>query len=143
MKSYVLASIATVTVLTLSGCQTVPYQGQAREVKRKPQTEGIIALNSGFRDEDRAKAEEKMKGNCAPYPVKVLEEGEVVVGQEVKSSANETDRASSKTKIGSVFGIPLTSGQAGGKDIASSSTTTSLKEWQISYSCEQKTSAKR
>ena len=143
MKPYLVSASLTLTLVTLAGCQTVPYVGQAREVKRKPQTEGIIALNPNHRDEDRAKADEKMKSNCSPYPVKILEEGEVVVGQEVKSTANETDRQSSKTKIGSLFGVPLVSGTDAGKDTSSSSTTTSLKEWQISYSCEQKASAKR
>jgi hypothetical protein len=138
MNQKKLSAAVFVLALTMAGCQTVPYVGQAREVKRKPKVEGIIALAPQFRDEDRAKAEEKMQSNCAPNPVKILEEGEVVVGQEVKSNAKESDRASTQTKLGSVFGIPVTSGQAGGKDVASSSTTTSLKEWQISYACDQK-----
>ncbi len=143
MKITQLLLVATAMTITLIGCQTVPYEGQAREVKRKPQQEGVIALPSAPRTEDRAKADVAMKSNCSPFPVKINEEGEVVVGQEVKSSASENDRKASKASIGSLFGIPLTTGTEAGKDVQSSSTTTSLKEWQISYTCETKATAKR
>lgn len=121
--------------LFVVGCQTIPYQGQARDIKRRPQAEGVIGIPLNFRDEDRAKAESKMKSNCNPGAFKVLEEGEVAIGQETKSSGKETDRASSERKVGSLFGIPVTSGEAGGKNTESSQVTTSVKEWQISYKC--------
>lgn len=143
MKLTQLLAVSAALTMTLVGCQTVPYEGQAREVKRKPQQEGVIALPSSPRTEDRAKAEVAMKSNCSPFPAKINEEGEVVVGQEVKSTASENDRQASKTNIGSLFGIPLTSGTEAGKDTHSSSTTTSIKEWQISYTCETKATAKR
>jgi len=119
----------------LTGCQTVPYQGEARDVKRKPQEEGIVSIPLNFRDEDRNKATQKMQSNCAPGSYKVTEEGEVAVGQEVKSSAKETERASTKKQVGSLFGMPITSGEAAGKDVSSSQTVTQIKEWQISYKC--------
>ncbi len=122
----------------LTGCQTVPYQGQARDIKRRPQSDGVIGIPLNFRDEDRAKAETKMKGNCNPSAYQVLEEGEVVVGQETKTSGKETDRASSERKVGSLFGVPLMSGEASGKNTESSQVTTSVKEWQISYKCMAK-----
>ncbi|MGE0763135.1 MAG: hypothetical protein AB7N80_07655 [Bdellovibrionales bacterium] len=134
---------AIVITLALTACQTVPYEGQAREVKRKPQQEGVIALETNHRSEDRAKADEKMKSNCAPYPVNILEEGEVVTGQATTTNASETNRASSQKKVGSLFGIPVTTGQASGTDTSTSSTTTALKEWQISYTCDKKATAKR
>jgi hypothetical protein len=117
-------------------CQTVPYQGKAREVKRKPSEGGIIALSVDHRPEDRTKADEKMKSNCPQAKVKILEEGEVAVGQTTTSNASEAYRPSSQRKVGSVFGMPLVTGQAAGTDTATSSTTTQLKEWQISYECE-------
>lgn len=129
-------------VSLLTACQTVPYEGRAREVKRKPQQEGIIALDTNHRSEDRTKADEKMKSNCAPYAVNVLEEGEVVTGQTTTGNSSETNQASSQRKVGTLFGLPLTSGSPASKDTATTSTTTSLKEWQISYACEKK-SAKR
>ncbi len=125
------------------GCQTVPYQGQARDIKRRPNADGVIGIPLNFRDEDRAKAEVKMKGNCNPSAFQVLEEGEVVVGQETKTSGKETDRASSEKKVGSLFGLPLMSGEAGGKNTESSQVTTSVKEWQISYKCVAKSGASK
>jgi hypothetical protein len=135
LKNTSLLSLLAGLVL-MTGCQTVPYQGQARDVKRKPQQEGIVSIPLDSRPEDRTKAEERMKTNCAPLTVKVLQEEEVAVGQEVKSSAKETDRASSESQVGKLFGIPLMTGEAGGRDTASSSVTTAIKEWQISYKCE-------
>lgn len=120
----------------MTGCQTVPYQGQARDVKRKPGVEGIISVPLDPKPEDRARADEKMRSNCGQMAVKVLEEGEVVVGQETQTSGRETDRQSSEHKVGSLFGVPVMSGDAGGKDTSTSTLTKSVKEWQIAYKCE-------
>ena len=128
--------VAVIALLGLTACQTVPYQGQARDVKKKPQEEGVIAMPLDPRDEDRAKAEQKMASNCAPGSFKVLEEGEVAIGQKTNSNSSETDRANKQSKVGSLFGIPLVSGQAAGKDQSSEQTTTQIKEWQISYKCD-------
>lgn len=134
-NALVLVPIAA--AIYLSGCQTVPYQGQARDVKKKPQEEGVIALTLNHRDEDRAKATEKMNSNCAPYMVNILEEGEVVIGQETKSSQKETDRASTE-RTQKLFGLNFKTGEASGKNTDSSTTTTNVKEWQISYKCDKK-----
>lgn len=127
--------VATAMAFVLSGCQTVPYQGQARDIKRKPQEEGVVAIPLNFRDEDRLKADQRMQSNCSPGQFKVLEEGEVAIGQETKSSGKETDRRSTEHQVGKLFGIPVTSGEAGGKNTESSQVVTSIKEWQISYRC--------
>lgn len=140
MKSLISIPFFGVCVLSfigLVGCQTVPYQGQARDVKRKPRLEGVISIPTNYRPEDRAKADERMKSNCEPMPVKVLEEGEVVVGQETRTTGRESDRASTEYKAGSIFGIPVIGGEAGGKDTSSSSVTSAVKEWHISYQCDQ------
>ncbi len=121
--------------LFMVGCQTIPYEGQARDIKRKPQDEGIVGIPLKFRDEDRARAEQRMRSNCTPIAFKIIEEGEVAVGQETKSSGKETERRSTEQKVGSLFGIPLVSGEAGGKNSETSQVTTSVKEWQISYKC--------
>jgi len=123
------------TALVYSGCQTVPYEGQARDVKRKPQEEGVIAIPTNYKDEDRNKAVQKMQSNCTPGSYKILEEGEVVTGQETKTSGKETDRASTERSAGKLFGMNLMTGEAGGKNTESSQITTSTKEWQISYRC--------
>jgi hypothetical protein len=126
----------------LSGCQTVPYQGEAHDVKRKPQVAGIVAVPSNPRPEDRARADEHMKSNCGELAVRVLEEGEVVIGQETQGTSNENNRDDTRHKAGSLFGLPIMSGNASGKDTSTSSTTKSLKEWQISYECGAKEKTK-
>lgn len=119
----------------LNGCATVPYQGQAHNIKRRPQSDGVVGIPINYRDEDRAKAEQHMLSNCQPGQYRITEEGEAVIGQEVKSSGKETERDSTKHKVGSLFGVPLMSGEAGGKNTESSQVTTAVKEWQISYKC--------
>lgn len=133
-----LKQIIFVGSLFVMGCQTVPYQGQARDIKRHPQEDGVIGIPLNFRDEDRARAESKMQSNCNPAAYKVMEEGEVVIGQETKTSGKETDRASTEHKVGSLFGMPLISGEKGGKNTETSQVTTNVKEWQISYKCVAK-----
>lgn len=143
MKATFQWGIALATVLAVTGCQTVPYQGQARDVKRKPGVEGIISVPLDPRTEDRAKAEEKMRSNCGQLAVKVLEEGEIVVGQETHTSGRETERKSEQRKVGSLFGVPVMSGDQAGTDTSSSSVTKSVKEWQIAYKCESETKKTR
>lgn len=129
-----MAFAAGLTAL-LSNCQTVPYEGQAHDVKKKPQEEGVVAIPIKHRDEDRNKAIQRMQANCGPSEYKIIEEGEVAVGQEVKSSGKETNRDSTKQKVGSLWGIPLMSGEEGGKNTEGTQVTTAIKEWQISYKC--------
>lgn len=132
MKSLILfAGFA----LLFTGCQTVPYQGEARDVKLKPRKEGTIALPSSPRDEDRQKAQSRMQQNCNPLAYEVMEEGEVVVGQKTDATNRETNRASSEAQVGSLFGIPVMSGEAAGTDSRTSAVTTALKEWHIQYRC--------
>lgn len=125
-------------LLVLAGCQTVPYQGQARNVTIKPQKEGVISIAVNHRDEDRQKAQEMMTRNCQPYEVEVLEEGEVAVGTKTDSTGRDTDRASTERQVGTLFGVAVMSGEAGGKNTQSSSQTVSIKEWHISYKCDSK-----
>lgn len=117
----------------LVACQTMPYQPYARNVKVEPESGGIVALKVEHRDEDRAKAQSLMAQNCAGNKVKVVEEGEAIIGTE--TSARETrDPGSEGTKFGSVFGIPVSSaGKEASKNTASE--TTHKKEWQINYKC--------
>ncbi len=138
MKNKILAIVTLAATVVVTSCQTTPYQGQARDTKKKPQESGVISLKENFRDEDRQKADEKMKSNCNPLTARIVEEGEIVIGQKVDTGSSETKRDDSRTDVGSLFGIPLTSGKAGGKDVNSSSTTTALREWQISYVCDTK-----
>jgi hypothetical protein len=123
-----------VVALTLSACQTI-YVPQAREVKKKPKVNGIIALPNGFRTEDRAKADDIMKQNCSPMAVNVTDEGETVVGQETKGASSTTNRDDSRQSMGNLFGIPLVSGQAAGNEVQNSSVTKQITEWQVVYNC--------
>ncbi len=133
MKRTLLAlSMISVGAL-ITGCQTMPYQPYARNVKVEPESGGIVALKLEHQDEDRAKAQSMMAQNCGGSPVKVVEEGEQVIGTE--TSGKETNQAGSEGhKVGSLFGIPLTSG---GQEASKNTTTvtTSKKEWQIRYKC--------
>jgi hypothetical protein len=126
-------------LLALVGCQTMPYQPYAREVKRMPGNGGEIALKTEHRDEDRSKAQSLMTSNCGVSPVKVIEEGEVVVGQTTNSNASQTHNAgSSGTPVGTFLGMPITSGgHQASNDTATSATTTALKEWNIKYECDK------
>lgn len=131
--------VGLTSLLFISGCQTVPYQPYAREVKKKPGVSGLIALRPEFRDEDRAKAQTMMTSNCAGGVVNVLEEGEVVVG--TKNVANSRETQTEKTggmQVGSLFGLPVHSeGEKARSDTSSTTETTSIKEWNISYECQK------
>lgn len=142
MKKLILTSVL---FLAIVGCQTMPYQPYARDVKRKPKQGGIIALKVEHRDEDRAKAQKMMEQNCGTLTVTVLEEGETIVGQETKSSANTSyDEGTKSQSMGSLFGIPLTSeGTKPSNGTETSTKTVSVKEWQISYECESGSKKKR
>ena len=135
--------LLNLSALALAACQAMPYQPYARDVKKKPASGGIIALKLEHRDEDRQKANTMMANTCGTNPVKVLEEGEVAVGQETKSNANKEHNAGSNpTNVGSFFGLPVTTGGANPSESTSTnSVTTAVKEWQISYECEIKKTA--
>jgi len=140
IKKVTLSILATAVV---TSCQTVPYQGQARDVKLKPNDSGLIALPLNPRPEDRSVAERKMIQNCGAGKYKILEEGEIVVGQKTNSSTREDNRDRDKQQVGSFLGLPVYSGDAGGKNISNSSTTENVKEWQIAYNCLTKTNTKK
>lgn len=142
MINKTISSLSLLSLLLVAGCQTVPYQGQARETKKRAQEGGTISLKENYRAEDRQVADEKMKANCAPLNFKVLEEGEIVVGQKTQTDSRDTKRDDTRGEVGSLFGIPVIAGEAGGKDSQSSSLTTALKEWQISYQCLDNTPKK-
>lgn len=132
---YLSLTFVVTAALLIQGCVTIPYQGQARDVKKRHGDGGILAMKVDFRPEDRAVADQKMQANCSGKTVKVDSEEEVVVGQKTEGNSRDTDRKSDKRQVGTLFGIPMVSGEEAGKDTASSSTTTALKEWQIVYVC--------
>lgn len=145
MKKSTNALLFLILAGAMTACQSLPYQPYARDVKKKPAQGGIIALKPDHRDEDQAKAKQMMAKNCASSAVKILEEGEVVIGQEVKSESDTTKKnAMDGVSVGSLFGIPVTSG---GRDAqnstASSAVTTAVKEWQISYECATQVTSRK
>lgn len=126
--------------LVLGGCQAMPYKPYARKVKVQPKVGGIVALNLDHNDQDRDYAEKIMSSTCRDRGVNVLEEGEVVIG--TVTSSTETRKAGSEgTKVGSLWGIPVTSG---GSDPSKNTNSTTLqkKEWQIKYKCTRVAKAK-
>jgi hypothetical protein len=134
-----LLAASAVTLLVMVGCQTMPYQPYAREIKKQPGNGGEIALRPEHRDEDRMKAQSMMASNCGASSVKVLEEGEVVVGSTTNSNASQTHNAGRQgTNVGTLFGIPVTSGgQQASNDTSTSATTMAVKEWNIKYECDK------
>lgn len=120
-----ILSVVVVAVLIFTGCATIPY---AREVKKRPLAGGTIALRTYHGPEDRAKADSLMQINCGTNEVKVVEEGEVVVGQRSETTAHQGP--SSSTSLFS-FGNVSNNGTSG----SASTETVQVKEWQISYEC--------
>lgn len=128
---------AALLSLIVAACQTLPYQPQARDVKRKPGKEGVVALNQNHRPEDRALAEKMMTQNCSGKEVKVIEEGEVVIGEKTKSTGSQShDAGEQKRQAGTLFGLPLMTGRNASTESSSESEKVQMKEWQISYECD-------
>lgn len=127
--------LAFAALLAVVSCATGPYKPYAREVKKKPGMEGVIALKPEFITEDRTFADTLMAKNCGTKPVNVLEEGEVAVGQ--TTSSNSQVRKEKEDNGFNMGGMKfLTGGQTDVDNKAAQSTTTAIKEWQISYNCQ-------
>ncbi len=129
MKKLAL-SLSVLAAALMVSCAMVPY---AREVKKKPNTGGTIALKTYHNAQDRAQADLLMKNNCGMNDVKVTEEGEAVVGQVTNSSANTNyySRNNNTANWGAVtFG-----NYNPGENTNTTAQTTQLKEWQIQYEC--------
>ena len=130
----------TVTAAVLAGvslfvaCAHVPY---AREVKKRPSTGGVIALNPHHTSEDRLKADSLMQTNCAGKDVQVTEEGEVAVGTrtQASSSSSYNNNNNNNTNSGFSLGGIAFGSSAPTQNSNVSSETTTMKEWQISYEC--------
>lgn len=135
----ILKILGVAAIFLTAGCVSMPYQPYARDIKKKAQQGGIVALKIDYRDEDRSKAQSMMERTCQPLLVKVLEEEEVVVGQETKVKGNTSYSDGNKgEKVGDLFGMPLMSGKKDPNQVTeSSASTVQLKEWQISYECDK------
>lgn len=134
VKNYFLV-VSSLTVLLLVGCQTMPYQGRARDVKKRAGQGGVIAMSIDPRPEDRQVAEQKMQATCGPQPVQILEEGEVTVGTKSVQNDRSTLRDDTRRKQGKFLGMDVVSGEAGGINTSTESTTEAVKEWQITFEC--------
>ena len=120
-----ILAVLVLSLVTFTACTTIPY---AREVKKKPLSGGTIALRTYHGPEDRAKADSMMQLNCGQNPVKVLEEGEVVVGEKKHTSAESRPSTS-------LFSFGNAQDANNGTSTYASTETTQVKEWQISYEC--------
>ncbi|MFL5251256.1 MAG: hypothetical protein ACJ783_08435 [Myxococcales bacterium] len=121
-------------LLVLAGCAMAPPpQAYAREVKRKPQSSGVIALHQPSTPGDRALADSMMKSNCGGSAVKVLDEGEVDIGEHAEGEAHK-EKGQKEEKW---FGIIPVKDEKPDQN-KTSTNTTKLKEWQIVYECSSK-----
>jgi hypothetical protein len=121
--------------LIVTACQTVPYAGNAHDVKRKPGVGGTVAVPLNPRQEDRDRATEHMISNCGNGNYKVTEEGEVVIGETTQANSRQDYRSSTQHASGSFLGMPIISGDPAGTDSQVNSTKTQMKEWQLAYEC--------
>ncbi len=127
--------VLTLLSLSLMNCQTMPYQGKAREVKKRAGEGGVIAMALDHRDEDRKVAEDKMRATCGNNPFRIQEEGEVAVGTKSVQNDRSTRRDDTRKDAGSFLGMNFVTGEAGGVDSKTESVTEAVKEWQITYDC--------
>ncbi len=99
---------------------------------------GVIAITVAHQTEDMTKAVELMSSNCGNDKYKVTDEGEVVTGTTTEGDATQTHKAgTASTQAGTLFGIPITSGGSDpSNSTRSTSTTTAVKEWQVTYECK-------
>ena len=76
-----------------------------------------------------------MRSACGKNPYRILEEGEIIVGSKSTQASKATNRDDTRRDAGTFLGMPVTSGEASGTETQTSSTTESVKEWQIQYEC--------
>jgi len=125
-------TVSSLFVVALVGCamDAKPVQPYAREVKRKPQTSGVVALHQNPTPEDRKLAETMMKSNCGEAPVKVVDEGEVDIGEHSEGTALK-EKGQKEEKL---FGLISYKDEKPDQD-KTKTTTMKVKEWQIVYEC--------
>ncbi len=134
IKFFATSALVSASVLLLTACETVPYQGSARDVRRKPGVSGTIAVPLNPQQVDRDRATEHMISNCGNGNYKIIEEGEVVVGETTQSDQrNYRDNYQQPTS--SYGGMPVYSVDAGGIDTHATQIRTQMKEWQLGYEC--------
>lgn len=131
MKFQLILLLTLVGPLTTNCANMFKYQPYARSVKKQPNQGGVIALRLNHRQEDQQKAKQIMSHNCGSKKTKILEEGEVVIGTITNSQAER--EAANKKQVGSLFGVPVTSGHDG--QMNTTSETSQKKEWHIKYLC--------
>jgi hypothetical protein len=108
-----------------------PIPPYAREAKRKPQAGGIIALHQSPTVDDRKLADTMMTSNCGTVAVKVLEEGEVDIGERTQGTAQKLKGEEGKSFLGI---IPIKAEKP--PETKTDSTMLRVKEWQIVYECQ-------
>lgn len=119
------ASLCAFFLLTLSACAT------ARVVEVYPGKGGVISLSPPQSPEAREKAKALMSDGCQGKKSTIVKEGEVVVGQksEGEEESTQEDKRSTNLFTGKTSSKPM------GKT-RSSSTTSNLTEWRITYRCK-------
>lgn len=128
MRKYYVGLVYAAVAMIIVGCQTMPYQPYARQVKVKPKKGGVIALKLSYRQEDRQKADQMMATTCGSKTAEVQEEGEVVVG--TKTTTDKDNYNYNRPKSGTFFSFGSSDSSS-----RSRSETTEKKEWRIKYKC--------
>ena len=121
--------LSVVAVVMFTSCAMTPY---AREVKKRPSSGGTIALKSYHNAQDRAQADLLMRNNCGSNDVKIIEEGESVVGQVTNSNANTNYYG---RRDSAQWGTVTFGNYNPGESTNATAFTTPIKEWQIQYEC--------
>lgn len=118
--SLVVLTLGLYASFWITSCAT------ARVEESEPGIGGTIAVQPAQNAEAKDKAKVLMAENCGEKKAKIVKEGYVVVGSETRGSESaapgEQRDLFSKKKTKTV-------------ETSSSSSTTSVKEWRITYKC--------
>lgn len=103
----------------------------AKVITSKPGEGGTIAVTKGMSGEEaQQNAKNMMASNCGSKKVKVVKEGEVVVGTQTDVKQDTNFNANSQNKS-------LTKATTSGNvSTTQTATTKNITEWQIEYVCQ-------
>ncbi|MCW7473049.1 hypothetical protein CH354_14815 [Leptospira levettii] len=126
MKQFTFITIG-ILALSIMHCAT------ARVVNSRPGEGGTVALTQGLLKSAEAKEEANrfMATNCGTKQVKILQEGEVVVGSttNVNQNTNMNAQRNNNGFAKSNTNVAIHSTQT--------SNTRNVTEWQIEYACQE------
>lgn len=126
MKRSLLLAPFVFGLLTLNSCMTPP-QPYAKTVEMEPGKGGIIMIHPSEDPIAHQKAEGMMQSNCAGKKYQILKEGETKVGT---ASSGTTQNNSKEAGF-----FEKLSGISNKTESQTSTATTDITEWRITYKC--------